>query len=181
MSRYAQFSVKDVGDQALSSVDIAAVLGIVEYTEHPFAKGALTTNGVQYCTEVLAATGTTNQTIESVTIDPDADGDVIEYEFGLTAAFKATSMTTADIIYQWQAKNATSSTWVNLHAAATITDASTLYVATGEPTQSGRYAAEANLNRVPFDLRCIFQCNTSTEAYGKTKNSCYTKVIYKAD
>ena len=179
MSRFAQFSVKDMGDQALSSVDVAAVLGIVEYAEHPFGKGALTRNGVQYSAEALAATATTDQPVESVTIDPLAVGSAIEYEFGLTAAFKATSSTTCTIGYQWKARNK-GGTWVNLHAASAIAAAvGTTYA--HEPTWSGRFKATTNLNRVPFDVQLDFRCSTSTEGYAKIKNSSYAKVIYTAD
>ncbi len=180
MSRFLPVSVKDMGDQALSSVDVAAVLGIVEYEEHPFAKGLLTATGVQYCTEVGVATATTDLTVESVTIEPLAPGDVTEYEFGLTAAFKATSSTTADIIYQWQGRNK-DGTWVNLHTASTLSNLGTAYAATTEPTFSGRFKATTNLNRVPFDVQLTFQCNEANEGYAKTKNSSYARVVYSAD
>ena len=180
MSRFLQVSIKDMGDQPLSSVDVAAVLGIVEYVEHPFGKGNLATDGVQYSAEVGVATATTDLTVESITIEPLAPGDVKEYEFGLTAAFKATTSTTADIIYQWQARNK-DGTWVNLHTAATLTNVGTAYTGTTEPTQSGRFTATTNLNRVPFDARLIFQCNEASQGYAKVKNSSYTKVIYSAD
>ena len=135
---YLPITIEQFGSQQQTPVDIAAVLGIVEYTEHPFGKGNLTTDGVQYSSEVGVATATSDLAVETVTIEPLAPGDVKEYEFGLTAAFKATTSTTADIIYQWQARNK-DGTYVNLHTAATITNASTTYVATGEPTQSGRF------------------------------------------
>lgn len=177
--RYLRVTRAEIGDQLQSSVDEAAVMGIVDYTEHPLGKGNLTSNGIQYSTPAYAQTGTTNYTVESVTIDPDCDGDVMEFEFGLTAAFKATASTTATIGYQWQARN-NGGTWVGLHATQVIAAAiGTTY--TSEPTWSGKFLGTTNLNRVPLDVQLVFACGENTEGYAKTKNSSYIKVLYKAD
>ena len=55
-----------------------------------------------------------------VTIKPPALGAMIEVEFGLTAAFRAVSSSTADLIYKWQARDK-GGTWVDLHSAVTTT------------------------------------------------------------
>ena len=151
-----------------------------DYMEHPFGKGKLSLTGVQYSDEVGVSTATTDITVESVTVDDGGGGgSVKEFEFGLTAAFKATSSTTADIIYQWQARNSGGS-WVNLHDAATILNTGTAYIATAEPTFSGRFKATTNLNAMPIDCQLVFQCNEANEGYAKTKNSSYVNVIYAA-
>ncbi len=167
-SRYAKISVADA----------AAVQNIISYTEHPFGRGNLTSNGVQYCTAIVATTGTTNYDVESVTINPGCSGDVLEYEFGLTAAFKSTTNTLATIGYQWQARN-NGGTWVGLHGTQVI--AATVGNYTAEPTWSGRYTATANLNRVPFDVKLVFSCGVDSDGFAKTKNSSYVSVLYKAD
>ncbi len=175
---YYPIEIEEVGGKKQSAVDIAAVTGIVEYTEQPFGMGNLTSNGVQYSTEILAATGTTDYTVESVTIEPSAPGDAIYYEFGLAGTFKATSSTTADIIYQWQARNK-AGTWVNLHSAVTKSNLGTAYIT--DEVYSGRFKATTNLNRVPFDVQLIFQCNEDSQGYAKTKNSSYVKAVFSAD
>ncbi len=173
-------NVGDINGQEQTAVNVAAVLGIVEYEEHPFAKGDLSLTGVQYSAEIGAATATTDVTVELATVNPLAPGAAIEYEFGLTAAFKATSSTTCTVGYYWRAKNATSSTWVNLHPGSTIAaPVGTAYAA--EPTWSGRFKATTNLNKVPFEVALFMQCDEANEGYAKTKNSSYAKVVYSAD
>jgi hypothetical protein len=92
------------------------VLAVIEHTEYPFAKGDLTSDGVQWSAEVDTTTADTDVEVECVTVRPPALGEVIEIEFGLTAAFRALSSATADLTYKWQGRNK-GGTWVNLHGA----------------------------------------------------------------
>jgi hypothetical protein len=152
------------------------VIAVIEHTEYPFAKGDLTADGIQWSAEVDTTTADTDVEVESVTIKPPALGEMIEVEFGLTAAFRAVSSSTADLIYKWQARNK-GGTWVDLHGAVTKTDIGTTYV---EETRSGRFKLVANFGSLPFEVRLIIQCNEANEGRAKIKNASYVKVQYSA-
>ena len=152
------------------------VLAVIEHTEYPFAKGDLTSDGIQWSTEVDTTTADTDVEVESVTIKPPALGALFEIEFGLTAAFRAVSSSTADLTYKWQARNK-GGTWVDLHSAVTKTDIGTTYV---EETRSGRFKTVANFDSLPFEVRLIIQCNEANEGRAKVKNSSYVRVKYSA-
>ena len=88
-------------------------IAVIEHTEYPFAKGDLTSDGIQWSAEVDTTTADTDVEVESIAIKPPALGAMIEVEFGLTAAFRAVSSATADLTYKWQARNQ-GGTWVDL-------------------------------------------------------------------
>src|SRR4030043_121296 len=92
------------------------VLAVIEHTEHPFAKGNLTSDGVQWSVEHTTATDDYEE-VESVVISPPALGEVLEYEFGLTCAVKS-SGAAESVLFKWQARNQ-GGTWVDLHSAVT--------------------------------------------------------------
>ena len=152
------------------------VLAVIEHMEYPLAKGDLTSNGVQWSSEVDTTTADTDVEIESVTIHPPSLGSLLEVEFGLTAAFRAVSSATADLIYKWQVRNV-GGTWVDLHSAVTKTNIGTTYV---EETRSGRFAMTANFDSLPFEVRLVIQCNEANEGRAKVKSSSYVRVIYAA-
>jgi len=152
------------------------VLAVIEHTEYPFAKGNLTADGIQWSAEVDTTTADTDVEVENVTIKPPALGEMIEVEFGLTAAFRAVSSSTADLTYKWQARNK-GGTWVDLHSAVTKTNIGTTYV---EETRSGRFKTVANFDSLPFEVRLIIQCNEANEGRAKVKNSSYVRVKYSA-
>jgi hypothetical protein len=150
------------------------VLAVIEHVEHPFARGNLTSDGIQWCAERDTTTPDTDIEVECVTVKPPALGSLLEVEFGLTAAFRAVSSATADLIYKWQARNK-GSTWVDLHMAVTKTNIGTTYV---EETRSGRFQLVASFNALPFEVRLILQCNEANEGRAKIKNSSYVRVKY---
>jgi len=152
------------------------VMAVIEHTEYPFAKGDLTSDGIQWSDEKDTTTADTDVTVESVTVKPPALGGLIEVEFGLTAAFRAVSSATADLTYKWQARNQ-GGTWVDLHSAVTKADVGTTYV---EETRSGRFELEDNFNSLPFELRLVIQCNEANEGRAKVKSSSYVRVKYSA-
>ena len=139
------------------------VMAVITHTEYPFAKGALTSDGVQWSDEVDTTTADTDVEVQSVTIAPLALGNLIEVEFGLTAAFRAVSSATADLSYKWQARNR-GGTWVDLHSAVTKADIGTTYV---EETRSGRFSLETNFSSLPFEVRLVIQCNEASEGRAK--------------
>jgi hypothetical protein len=152
------------------------VMAVIEHTEYPFAKGDLTADGIQWSAEVDTTTPDTDVEVECVTIKPPALGEIIEVEFGLTAAFRAVSSATADLTYKWQARNK-GGTWVNLHGTVAKTNIGTTYV---EETRSGRFNLVANFDSLPFEVRLVIQCNEANQGRAKVKNSSYVKVQYAA-
>ncbi len=152
------------------------VLAVIEHTEYPFAKGDLTSDGIQWSAEQDTSTTEVDVEVENVTINPPALGAMIEVELGLTAVFRAISSATADLTYKWQVRNK-GGTWTDLHSAVTKTDIGTTYI---EETRSGRFQLVANFNSLPFEVRLIIQCNEANEGRAKIKNSSYVRVIYFA-
>ncbi len=151
-------------------------IAVIEHPEYPFAKGNLTSDGIQWSAEKDTTTAGVDVEVESVTVKPPALGAIIEVEVGLTAAFRAVSSATADLIYKWQARNK-GGTWVDLHSAASKTDIGTTYV---EETRSGYFKPVANFNSLPFELRLVIQCNELNQGRAKIKNSSYVRVKYSA-
>ncbi len=151
-------------------------LAVVEHDEYPFAKGDLTSDGIQWSAEVDTTTADVDVEVESITIRPPALGALLEVEFGLTAAFRAVSSATADLTYKWQVRNK-GGTWVDLHSAVTKTDIGTTNV---EETWSGRFKPVANFDAVPFEVRLVIQCDELDEGRAKIKNSSYVRVKYAA-
>jgi hypothetical protein len=152
------------------------VLAVIEHIEHPFAKGNLTSDGVQWSAEHTTATDDYEE-VESVVISPPALGDVFEYEFGLSCAVKS-SGATESVLFKWQARNK-GGTWVDLHSEVTYSADASAYK---EYTYSGRFQPVANFNAVPFDMRLVIKSGGAggENAVGKTKSSSYVKVIYSA-
>ena len=150
------------------------VLAVIEHSDYPFARGDLTADGIQWSVEKDTTTVDTDVEVESVTIKPPTLGQMIEVEFGLTAAFRAVSSATADLKYKWQARNK-GGTWVDLHSQVTKENIGTTYV---EETRSGRFQTVANFDSLPFEVRLIIQCNEANEGRAKIKNSSYVRVKY---
>jgi hypothetical protein len=152
------------------------VLAVIEHVEHPFARGNLTSDGVQWSAEHMTSTDDYEE-VESVTITPPALGDVLEYEFGLTCAVKS-SGATESVLFKWQACNQ-GGTWVDLHSEVTYAADASAYK---EYTYSGRFEPVANFNKLPFDVRLVIKSGGAggENAVGKTKSSSYVRVVYSA-
>ncbi len=149
-------------------------MAVIEHTEHPFGRGNLTSDGVQWSAEKTTSTND-YEAVEEVTISPPALGAVIEYEFALTCAVKS-SGAAEGVLFKWQARNK-GGTWVDLHSEVTYAaDASTYK----EYTYSGRVKPAANLNSVPFDVRLLIKSGAAggENAVGKMKSSSYVRVTY---
>jgi len=151
-------------------------LAVIEHIEHPFAKGNLTSDGVQWSAEKTTTTDG-YETVEEVTVNPPAMGAVIEFEFGLTCAVKS-SGTNESVLFKWQARNK-GGTWVDLLDEVTYPANASSYK---EYTYSDRFKPVANFNAVPFDIQLQIKSGAAggETATGKTKNSSYVKVIYSA-
>ena len=150
------------------------ILRIIDFTQR-LVSGDLTSDGEQWSTEVDTTTADTDVVVLEKTIEPKVKGTIIDVEFGLTAALRAVSSATADLIWKWQARNK-DGTWVDLHSAVTETDIGAAYV---EKTRAGYFTTVANFDEVPFDIRLILQCNELNEGRAKVKNSSYVRVNYR--
>ena len=151
-------------------------LAVIEHTEYPFARGDLSSDGIQWSAERDTVGAGADVEVESVTIKPPALGSLIEVEFGLTAAFRAISSATADLSYKWQARNKGGS-WVDLHSAVIKADIGTTYI---EESRSGRFKTVTNFDSLPFEVRLIIQCDEVAQGQAKVKNSSYIRVRYSA-
>lgn len=152
-------------------------MGYLEITER-VVNGALTADGIQLSTVVAVTTANTDVVVFSKTIAVQEIGVIDYIELGLTAAFKAVSTATADLIWKWQIRPNSSGAWVDLHTAVTETNIGTTYV---ERTRQG-YAFPATyptILTVPFDIQLILQSNEQDEGSAYVKNSSYVRVIYK--
>lgn len=152
------------------------VMAVVEHIEHPFGRGNLTSDGVQWSAE-HTTTADDYEEVESVSITPPALGEVLEYEFGLTCAVKS-SGAAESVLFKWQARNQ-GGTWVDLNSEVTYPANASNYK---EYTYSGRFKPVANFNAIPFDVRLAVKSGGAggENAVGKAKNSSYVKVVYSA-
>ena len=147
---------------------------VIEHIEHPFARGLLTLNGVQWSDEKTTSTDT-YETVEEVTVNPPTLGVVIEFEFGLTCAVKS-SGDTESVLFKWQARNK-GGTWIDLTGEIEYPDDASEFK---EYTYSGRFKPVADFDSIPFDVRLIVKSGSTggENAVAKTKNSSYIRVIY---
>jgi len=150
------------------------MLTVIEHIEHPFAKGNLTADGIQWSVEKTTTTDA-YETVEEVTVSPPALGAVVEFEFGLTGAVKS-SGAAEGVLFKWQARNK-GGTWVDLHVEVTYAANASAWK---EYTMSGRFKPVAGFDSLPFDLRLLIKSAAAggENAVGKTKNSSYVRVTY---
>ena len=99
---------------------------------HPFAKGALTADGVQYCSAV--SLGSMDTVIEAVEVKQPAGYVLEQVEFGLTGWLSATGVGES-IIWKFQASD-NNLNWQNLHDEVTKGES----LAEGDISYSGRFA-----------------------------------------
>lgn len=172
IGKLAANSGVDIGD-----VDVTSVIDtLITKLRHPFGKGSLTTNGVQYCTPVTGITNAAYVAIETITIQQPPGMTLEEIEFGLTGAVGASGATDAKL-WKWQASDA-GTDWQDLiaeqsHAAlAAYTDV----------TISGRFAPTGNFlgTGSSFQVRMVMKSAGATDTVnGKTKNSSYVVTRYR--
>ncbi len=149
---------------------------IVEHVAHPFGRGALTSDGIQWSAEHITSSDDYEE-VEQVAVSPPALGRVLEFEFALTCAVKS-SGASEGVLFKWQARNR-GVTWVDLHPeVARAADAS----AWQDFTMSGRFAPVAGFDAVPFDIRLVVKSASAggETAVARTKNSSYVRVTYSA-
>ena len=143
---------------------------------HRLADGNLTSDGIQWSSEVSTVDANTDYEVLNLTLDNDQVGNLVKLEPALTLAIKAGS-TTADVKFKWQARNK-AGTWVDLHDYVTLVDVGTSYV---ESTVSGYKFPATNLDSYPIDIRLVIQSNEVSPgiATAEVKNSSYVKIELK--
>lgn len=143
-----------------------------EYDDGTYiASPALTSDGVQDSDAKDTTTQNVNITVYSARIDPmrGSQDTVLLHElkglyFILEAWLRSVSTATADLVWKWQAKNAGSTTWVDLHEAVTETNIGAAYV---QRIRRGYFRPITNLDSLPIDVRLVLQCNELNEGRGK--------------
>jgi hypothetical protein len=152
------------------------VLAVIEHLEHPFAKGNLTPDGVQWSAEKTTSTENFEE-VEKIMVNPPALGKILELEFGLTGAVKS-SGAAESVLFKWQGRNQ-GGAWADLNAEVAYPANASAYK---EYTYSGRFKPVTGFDAMPFEIRLVIKSGSAggENAVGKTKNSSYIKVIYAA-
>lgn len=144
---------------------------------HPFAKGSLTVDGVQYSAEV-ADIGDVYTAIETITITKPVGYTLEEIEFGLTGAVKS-SGAVEGVNWKWQASDA-GAAWEDLIAEQTRAASAAAYA---DVSCSGRFAPTGNFlgTGATFQVRMVVKSAVAVgeTATGKTKNSSYIVCVYR--
>lgn len=157
------------------------------YIEHPFARGGLTSDGIQYGSAQATTGSSVYVTVSSATVYPRistaastryTNQRIKELEFGLTGNFISCSTvsTTAMAVFKWQAKDRSESCWTVLYTSSGSTASfinSTAYV---DRTVSGYANVTTGLQNMPLDIRLQIKSGKATAAAGRVKNSSYVKI-----
>jgi len=150
-----------------------------DFTLHPFAKGALTADGIQY-SALLTTTTDVYETVETVLVTLPmearrASEPIVEIQFSLTCEVYSSGIAES-VLFKWQGSE-DNVTWVDIVPAVTFPANASVPT---EYTYSGYFATVANFNEVPFYLRLQIQSGGAggETAKGRTRNSSYVKVVY---
>ncbi len=152
-----------------------------EYTTAGYiATPALTVDGVQDSDAKATTTANVDITVFQARLHQllgDTDSQLKQelkgLYFNLEAFLKAVSTATADLKWKWQAKNAASTTWVDLHAVVSDDNIDTTYLSR---VRKGFIRPQTNLNSLPIDVRLLLQANELNEGSGKVRNTSFVTV-----
>lgn len=148
----------------------ALLFGLISL--HPFAKGDITVDGVNWSPEITTSDADFTE-VESIIIDMGTPAEIEEVYFALTHRIKSSS-TTKFVKFKWQARNK-DGTWVDLHVEVTYLSNADTYV---EYSYSGTFKLENDFHLVPFEVRLVIQREDATEnAIAQVKNSSCLSVI----
>jgi len=150
---------------------------LVTSLAHPFAKGSLTTTGVQYSTAIASISNAAYVAIETITFLQLPGSILEEVEFGLTGRLDVSGTPTNNALWKWQISD-DGTTWVDLIAAQTLTTPA----AATDVSCSGRYKPTGNFTgtKSSFQVRMVATCSGATDTVtGETKNSSYIIAKYR--
>lgn len=149
----------------------------VEKIWHPFGKGVLTTDGVQYSAEKTTSTDDWEVVESKGLLNPEGQ-TLEELEFGLTMAIKS-SGATESVLWKWQGSDDGVS-WEDLIAEQTRAASAAAY---SDVTISGRFAPTGNFlgTGTYLYVRAVIKSGGAggETATGKTKNSGYVYAKYR--
>jgi len=165
------------GTNNMGDVDVLSVIDtLITKTRHPFAKGSLTTDGVQYCTPVTGIDNSAYVAVETITFQQPPGMTLEEIEFGLTGALGASGAVDAKL-WKWQASDA-GTDWEDLIAEQSLAAAA----AYADVSCSGRFAPTGNFlgTGSSFQVRMVAKSAGATNTVNaKTKNSSYIICKYR--
>lgn len=161
-------------------------VGLQEITEHPFGKGDLTSDGIQYSDPVTS--GTAESTYATVAVatasPPQIAGQLYELEFGLTAAVRMDATAAATVTWKWQGRSidvargtvVSTRDWRDLHSedSSAFAAEATAYV---EDTKSGRLNLDKDLDRFPIELQLLVHSSKVSDGVAKVKNASYVRAV----
>ena len=140
------------------------VLNLPYYLDDYPVRAQGTTDGVQYSDEVVTVLADTDYELllwKSETNHPDIDVELTEGYYDITFELKAGSAT-ANLKWKLQARNK-GGEWIDMCAEQTETAINTVYV---EKTMIGLMDIKDGIDKMPFEMRLIFQSNEATPGVG---------------
>ena len=149
----------------------------IDKVHHPFAKGSLTTDGIQYCTAVSGIDNDAYDPIDPQTIQQPAGYTLEEIEFGLIARLDVSGTPTDNALWKWQISD-NGTDWEDLIGEQTLATPA----AATEVSCSGRFAPTGNFlgTGSSFQVRLVAKCSGATDTVtAETKNSCYIVCRYR--
>lgn len=162
----------------LSSLILKALEESIGKVRHPFGKGLLTTDGIQYSAEHTTTTDD-YEAVETITFYNPSGYSLEELEFGLIMAIKS-SGATESVLWKWQGSD-NGTDWEDLCAEQTRAADAAAYA---DVTISGRFAPTGNLlgGGATFQVRCVIKSGGAggETATGKAKCSSYIYAHYRS-
>ena len=148
-------------------------------TEHPFGKGSLTTDGVQYAAETTSAGSAAYVAVPDLaTVYRPVETRIKEVELGLTMALKS-SNSVETVLWKMQASDDNIS-WEDLIAEQTAASGAAVS-AYADKTIAGRFAPTGNFAGTanPFYVRGVVKMPAAATgtASAKMKNSGYVRLL----
>jgi len=150
----------------------------LDVTVYPIKSAYLTSNGVQYNTEVDTATANREVVLYEYSFEPPFHGDILWAYFLIGANFKSLINSRETVVWRAQIRTVKRN-WVNLFRSSNV------YVRDTDwkdvKMEGYARAAQANFSRVRFDLRVLFKCNTANGVRGRLKNNTMFRVVWLAE
>jgi len=151
---------------------------ILVKTRNPFAKGSLTTDGVQYSAAVASISNAAYVAIETITFYNPPNMILEEIEFLLAGRLDVSGTPTDNALWKWQASDVKGKGWQDLIAAQTLTTpaAATDVFCSGRFKPTGFFLG----NGESFQVRFVATCSGATDTVtGETKSSSYISANYR--
>ena len=138
----------------------------------------LTPDGVQYGDEVDTVLGGAEKILFEYSFEPSFGGYILWAYFLIGADFKSLVLSKDTVVWRAQARTVRRD-WVDLFPRK---NAYNVKGASWKDVKMEGYAlaSQNDFNRVRFDFRVLFKCNTSNRVRGKIKNNTMFRVVWLA-